>query len=83
MKATTDGVVTHARLAFSGVADRPARAPGAEQVLLGGPLDDDAVERCADTVMAELTPPDDVHASGAHRSALSAALVRRLLPGLA
>lgn len=77
-----DGVVRDARLAFSGLGDRPLRAVAAEQVLLGRPLDATAVDDCADAVVAELAPPDDVHATGAHRAALAAALVRRLLPGL-
>lgn len=77
------GVVTHARLSFSGLSDRPVRPVGAEQLLLGHPLDAAAVDGCADAVLAEAAPADDVHASAGHRAALAAALVRRLLPGLA
>ena len=33
-------------------------------------------------VLAEVTPTDDVHASGRHRAALAATLVRRVLPRL-
>jgi carbon-monoxide dehydrogenase medium subunit len=76
------GVVSHARLSFSGLGDRPFRAVGAEQVLLGRPLDAASVDDCADAVLAEAAPADDVHATAAHRAALAAALVRRLLPGL-
>lgn len=80
--AVDDGTVTAARLAFSGLGDRPVRAVGAEQSLLGRPLDGAGVDACADAVLAEVAPADDVHASAAHRAALAAALVRRLLPGL-
>lgn len=77
------GLVRHARLAFSGVADRPVRAIGAEDALLDRPLDHDALEDCATAVLAEVTPTDDLHASGRHRAALAATLVRRVLPRLA
>jgi carbon-monoxide dehydrogenase medium subunit len=76
------GVVRHARLAFSGVADRPVRAVGAEATLIDRRLDRDTLEECAAAVLAEVTPTDDVHASGRHRAALAAALVRRVLPRL-
>jgi carbon-monoxide dehydrogenase medium subunit len=81
--AVEAGVVADVRLSFSGLDDRPVRAVGAEQVLLGHPLDPSAVDACADAVLAEVAPADDVHATAAHRAALAAALVRRLLPGLA
>ena len=80
--AVEQGVVRHARLSFSGLGDRPFRAVGAEQLLLGRPLDAAAVDECVEAVRAEASPADDVHATAAHRSALAAALVGRLLPGL-
>ena len=48
----------------------------------GRPLDAGSVDECAEAVLAEVSAADDVHATGAHRAALAAALVRRLLPGL-
>ena len=81
--AVEGGRVAHARLSFSGLGDRPVRALAAEQLLLGRPLDAAAVDDCADAVIVEVAPADDVHASAPHRAALAGALVRRLLPGLA
>lgn len=77
------GAVRQARLAFSGLADRPVRATGAEGALLDRPLDGAALDDCTDALLAEITPTDDGHASGRHRAALAATLVRRLLPRLA
>ena len=77
------GVVRHARLAFSGVSDRPVRATAAESALLDQPLDEAALDRCTDALLDELSPSDDVHASARHRGALAATLVRRVLPRLA
>ena len=71
-----------ARLAFSGLADRPVRAVGAEAALLDRALDGDALDDCVDALLAEITPTDDGHASGRHRAALAATLVRRVLPRL-
>jgi carbon-monoxide dehydrogenase medium subunit len=76
------GVVVQARLALSGVADRPVRAIRAEAALIGHPVDRSALAACADALVAELHPPDDIHASGRHRAALAAVLVGRLLPRL-
>jgi aerobic carbon-monoxide dehydrogenase medium subunit len=81
--ALESGVVRRARLAFSGVADRPVRAQAAEATLLDRPLDGAALDDCAAAVLAEIHPNDDGHASGRHRAALAATLVRRVLPGLA
>lgn len=77
------GVVRQAHLALSGVADRPVRAVAAEAALQDRPLDGDAVDDCAAALLAEIAPHDDGHASGRHRAALAATLVRRVLPRLA
>jgi carbon-monoxide dehydrogenase medium subunit len=81
--AVDDGLVTSARLALSGVADRPVRASAAEHALLGRPLDDAAIDAGAHALADELSPSDDLHASGAHRTALAVTLLRRLVPRLA
>jgi carbon-monoxide dehydrogenase medium subunit len=81
--AVEDGLVRQVRLAFSGLADRPVRASGAEAALLDRPLDADALDACTEALLAELTPTDDGHASGRHRAALAATLVRRVLSRLA
>ena len=80
--AIEGGAVREVRLAFSGLADRPVRAVGAEGALLERPLDRDALDDCTEALLAEITPTDDGHASGRHRAALAATLVRRVLPRL-
>jgi len=77
-----DGVVAAARLALSGVADRPLRAVAAESALVGRAPDAEALAATARALRDELDPPDDAHASGAHRSAVAASLVTTLLPRL-
>ena len=82
---TVDGHVAEARLALSGVSDRPVRAPAAEATLAGqavGPLPEAVLAACAEALRAELSPPDDLHATGPHRAAMAAALARRILPRL-
>ena len=79
----TGGEVIDVRLALSGVADRPQRATDAEAVLIGRPLDESALIAAAAALADEISPADDAHASGRHRSALATTLLRRLLPRLA
>ncbi len=81
--STDGGLVQRARLAFSGLADRPVRAVAAEAALLDRSLDGDALDDCVEALLSEITPTDDGHASGRHRAALAATLVRRVLPRLA
>src|SRR5215470_15489871 len=73
----SDGAISDARLAFSGVSDVPVRAVGAEDLLVGeGPspeLFDEAARRAAD----EIDPPADLHGSSDYRRKVAAALVRR------
>jgi len=73
----SDGAISDARLAFSGVSDVPVRAVGAEDILVGeGPsveLFDEAARRAAD----DIDPPADLHGSSDYRRKVAAALVRR------
>jgi carbon-monoxide dehydrogenase medium subunit len=73
----SDGAISDARLAFSGVSDVPVRAVGAEDLLVGeGPspeLFDEAARRAAD----DIDPPADLHGSSDYRRKVAAALVRR------
>ena len=61
------GLVTEARLAFGGVAERPVRAAAAEAALIGRPLaaHDDVIDLLDKT----FTPLDDVRGSAAYRRA--------------
>src|SRR5215469_4668430 len=71
------GAISDARLAFAGVSDVPARATGAEDLLVGeepsAELFDEAARRATD----EIDPPADVHGSSEYRRKAAAALVRR------
>jgi carbon-monoxide dehydrogenase medium subunit len=73
----SDGAISDARLAFSGVSDVPVRAVGAEDFLAGeGPsleLFEEAARRATD----DLDPPADLHGSSEYRRKVAAALVRR------
>ena len=72
-----DGVISDARLAFSGVSDVPVRAFGAEDLLAGerpsAGLFDEAARRAAQ----DIDPPADLHGSSDYRKKVAAALVRR------
>jgi xanthine dehydrogenase YagS FAD-binding subunit len=46
------GVVRNARIALGGVAHKPWRAPEAEAILLGKPLDDAVLKSCAAAALA-------------------------------
>ena len=74
--ASTAGVVAGARLALSGVADRPVRATRPKAALVGRRLDRRRSPHCAERARSpSCDPPDDIHASGRHRAALAATLV--------
>jgi aerobic carbon-monoxide dehydrogenase medium subunit len=73
-----DGVVTSARLALFGVADRPLRATAAEESLVGRRLGDEAVAG----EVARLAPEgiefsSDIHVPEVYRREAAVALVRR------
>jgi carbon-monoxide dehydrogenase medium subunit len=73
----TDGTITHARLAFSGVADVPVRAAAAERVLVGHEPSAELFAEAARQAAAPLDPPADLHGSSDYRKKVAAALVRR------
>ncbi|MGK5112347.1 FAD binding domain-containing protein [Geodermatophilus sp. CPCC 205506] len=75
--ARDGGVVTAARAAASGVADRPLRLAALETALVGRSLAA-AVEDAAAAAAAEVDPPADAHGSAAFRRGLLRTLVRRL-----
>jgi carbon-monoxide dehydrogenase medium subunit len=73
----TDGTITDARLAFSGVADVPVRAATAERVLVGHEPSAELFAEAARQAAAPLDPPADLHGSSDYRKKVAAALVRR------
>lgn len=72
-----DGAISEARLAFSGVADVPARAAEAEEFLAGERPSAELFEEAARRAAAGLDPPADLHGSSEYRKKIAATLVRR------
>jgi carbon-monoxide dehydrogenase medium subunit len=72
-----DGVISDARLAFSGVADVPVRAADAEDLLRGQRPSDELFAEAARLATAGIDPPADLHGSAEYRKKVAAALVRR------
>jgi aerobic carbon-monoxide dehydrogenase medium subunit len=74
-----DGVISDARLAFSGVADVPVRATGAEELLVGERPSAELFDEASRQATEDLDPPADLHGSSEYRKKVAAALVRRCL----
>ena len=62
-----------------GVADRPLRLGGVEDVLNGQVVDEATIAKAEAAASATVDPPDDIHASGAYRRALVGTMVERAL----
>jgi carbon-monoxide dehydrogenase medium subunit len=73
----TDGTITDARLAFSGVADVPVRAAAAESLLVGQQPSAELFAEAAGRSAAALDPPADLHGTSEYRKKVAAVLVRR------
>jgi xanthine dehydrogenase small subunit len=76
-----DGVVTHARIAFGGMAGTPARARGCETALIGAPWNEATVENACAALAQDYTPMSDVRGSAAYRIAAAANILRRIHSG--
>lgn len=74
--ALADGVLTKARIAIGGVADRPARAGEAEASLTGAELGEAPIERAAALVQQQLAAEAGEHAD---RAELAGVLAGRAL----
>jgi carbon-monoxide dehydrogenase medium subunit len=73
----SDGAISDARLAFSGVSDVPVRAVGAEDLLVGERPSADLFDEAARRATEDIDPPADLHGSSDYRKKVAAALVRR------
>ena len=73
----SDGAISDARLAFSGVSDVPVRAAEAEDLLVGERPSPSLFEEAARLATADLDPPADLHGSSEYRKQVAATLVRR------
>ncbi len=74
------GTVTHARLAFGGVAPTPMRALHAEKAVLGRRLED-SLNDVSEILRAEFTPIDDGRGSAAYRRELVVTLWEKFVRG--
>jgi CO/xanthine dehydrogenase FAD-binding subunit len=73
----SNGTISDARLAFSGIADVPVRAAEAEDLLAGEAPSAELFEEAARRATAGIDPPADLHGSSEYRKKVAAALVRR------
>jgi carbon-monoxide dehydrogenase medium subunit len=74
-----EGVITDARLVFTGVGLQPVRAREAEANLRGTSGGADAFAAAADLVPGALQPRTDAHASGDYRRRVAGVIARRAL----
>ncbi|WP_369943492.1 xanthine dehydrogenase small subunit [Xanthomonas medicagonis] len=73
-----DGTVTHARIAFGGMAGIPQRAHAAERALLGQPWSAATVAAAGAALAQDVSPLSDVRGSAGYRLAVAANLLQRL-----
>ncbi|WP_244814002.1 xanthine dehydrogenase small subunit [Caballeronia sp. Lep1P3] len=69
--------VTHARIAFGGMAATPKRAANAEAALVGHDWTDAAVRAAMDALDTDFQPLTDMRASSAYRAKVARNLLRR------
>ena len=74
-----DGRITDAKVGLGGVADRPVRASGAEQALIGEVPTPELFAAAAEMAATSADPTSDIHASADYRLDLTRAMVRRAL----
>ncbi|WP_200827706.1 FAD binding domain-containing protein [Thermomonospora echinospora] len=74
-----DGAVRQARLAATGVGDRPLRLREVEAALTGSVLGPETAREAGELAGRAVDPPSDVHGSGDFRRAILATLVRRTI----
>ncbi len=75
------GVVTHARLAYGGVAATPIRAKKAEAFLVGKPWNEATLRGAQIELAAELAPIDDHRSGAAFRRDLITSLLEKFFRG--
>jgi carbon-monoxide dehydrogenase medium subunit len=73
------GRARNAHAGAIGVADRPLRLGGVEDVLNGQVVDEATIAQAEAAASAMVDPADDIHASGAYRRALVGTMVERAL----
>ena len=73
------GKATNAHVGVIGVGDHATRLAAVESVLNGQTVDDAIIAKAGEVAAGAVDPPDDIHASGAYRRALTGTLVERAL----
>ena len=75
----TEDQITDARLALTGVSDKPWRERRVEEILIGKKATADLLRSAADEIATSIDPESDIHASAAYRRSLARVLTRRAL----
>jgi CO/xanthine dehydrogenase FAD-binding subunit len=71
--------ITDARIALTGVGDKPWRESSIEQMLVGQKASTDLFGKVGAEIAARINPGADIHASESYRRSLSSVLTRRAL----
>ena len=71
--------IADARIALTGVSDKPWRERRVEEILIGKKPAPDLFNQAAQEIAARIDPNSDIHASGAYRKSLANILTRRAL----
>lgn len=71
--------ITDARIALTGVGDKPWRERRVEEILIGKKAAPDLFNKAAAAIAASVDPSADIHASAAYRKSLANVLTRRAL----
>ena len=74
-----DGRVRSARIGLGGVEGTPRRATGAEELLVGAPAGEEAIDEAARAAAGMVEPMSDIHGSAGYRRRLVRVLTRRAL----
>jgi aerobic carbon-monoxide dehydrogenase medium subunit len=71
--------ISDARIALTGVVDKPWREPGVERMLIGQRASTDLFGKVGAEIAARIDPGSDIHASESYRRSLASVLTRRAL----
>ena len=71
--------IADARIALTGVGDKPWREPGVERMLVGQKASTDLFGKIGVEIAARINPGSDIHASESYRRSFARVLTRRAL----
>ena len=71
--------IADARIALTGVGDKPWRGPGVERMLVGQKASTDLFGKIGVEIATRINPSSDIHASESYRRSLATVLTRRAL----